>query len=277
MLWLNLLRRPLQRSRLAACLSIVLVGAGTGTSPEVRAQDEGNLYNTGVDVRLGERYFQRQCSRCHGQDAKGSDETGAPDLTGTLRRASTDAGIYRILREGVTGTAMLPVPADTPDPTVWQTVAYINSLRTDPANIELPGIASRGLALYNGKGDCASCHMINGEGGRLGPDLSLVGENLDPDELKTALTDPSADVAPRWWTVRVQQRDGSVVEGLRMDEDTFGIRVMDENANLWSFQKNQIDSYEREQSSTMPSYTQTLTENEIDHLVAYLFSLRKEN
>jgi putative heme-binding domain-containing protein len=95
--------------------------------------------------------------------------------------------------------------------------------------------------------------------------------------LATALTDPDADVAPRWWTVRVQQRDGSVVEGLRMDEDTFGIRVMDVNANLWSFQKNQVDSYEREQSSTMPGYAQSLTENEIDHLVAYLFSLRKEN
>ncbi len=277
MLWLNLLQRPLQRSHLAACLSIVLVGVGIGTSPGVHAQDEGNLYNTGVDVRLGERYFLRQCSRCHGQDAKGSDETGAPDLTGTLRRASTDAGIYRVLREGITGTAMLSVPADTPDPTVWQTVAYINSLRTDPANIQLPGIASQGLALYNGKGNCTSCHMINGEGGRLGPDLSFVGEELDPDELATALTDPDADVAPRWWTVRVQQRDGSVVEGLRMDEDTFGIRVMDVNANLWSFQKNQVDSYEREQSSTMPGYAQSLTENEIDHLVAYLFSLRKEN
>ncbi len=190
---------------------------------------------------------------------------------------STDAGIYRILREGITGTAMLPVPADTPDPTVWQTVAYINSLRTDPANIQLPGIASQGLALYNGKGNCTSCHMINGEGGRLGPDMSFVGEKLDPDELATALTDPDADVAPRWWTVRVQQRDGSIVEGLRMDEDTFGIRVMDVNANLWSFQKNQVDSYEREQSSTMPGYAQSLTENEIDHLVAYLFSLRKEN
>jgi len=266
----------LLRKLLAANAVLAVLLSAMATTPAT-AQDEGNLYNTGVDVRLGERYFLRQCSRCHGQDAKGSDETGAPDLTGTLRRASTDAGIYRILREGISGTAMLPVPADTPNPTVWQTVAYINSLRTDPANIDLPGSASQGLALYNGKGDCASCHMINGEGGRLGPDLSFVGEDLDPDELATSLTDPDEDVAPRWWTVRVTQRDGSVVEGLRMNEDTFGLRVMDENANLWSFQKSRIDSYEREESSSMPSYNQTLTENEIDHLVAYLFSLRKEN
>jgi len=272
MSWLNLLSR-----RLSGLTILSVVVLASIQSPQTAAQDTGNLYDTDMDVRMGERYFQRQCSRCHGQDAKGSDETGAPDLTGTLRRASTDAGIYNILRTGIAGTAMLPVPADTSDPTVWQTVAYINSLRTDPANIILPGSASEGLALYNGKGDCASCHMINGQGGRLGPDLSTVGENLSPDELKTALTDPSADVAPRWWTVRVTQRDGSIVEGLRMDEDTFGLRVIDQNANLWSFQKSQIESYEREQDSTMPAYTQTLTENEIDHLVAYLFSLRKEN
>jgi mono/diheme cytochrome c family protein len=52
---------------------------------------------------------------------------------------------------------------------------------------------------------------------------------------------------------------------------------MDENADLWSFHKNQIQSYERVQDSTMPGYAQTLTESEIDDLVAYLFSLRKEN
>ena len=119
--------------------------------------------------------------------------------------------------------------------------------------------------------------MVNGEGGRLGPDLSLVGERLDPNELKSSLITPGEEVAPRWWTMRVTQRDGSVVEGTRMREDTFGLRIMDKNADLWSFRKNEIQSYERVKNSTMPSYAQTLTESEIDDLVAYLFSLRKEN
>jgi len=243
----------------------------------VSAQDEGNLYNTAVDVRLGERYFLRQCSRCHGQDARGSDETGAPDLTGTLSRASSDAGVYRIIREGISGTAMLPVPQDTPDPTVWQLVAFINSLRTDPANIDLPGSVTAGRTVYLGKGECASCHMVRGAGGRLGPDLTLIGEELTPDELYTALTDPSADVDPRWWSVSVVLQDGAEVEGLRMNEDTFGLRIMDSQSNLWSFQKNNLRSYQRDESSTMPNYAETLSASEIDDLVAYLFSLRREN
>jgi len=48
------------------------------------AEDAGNLYNTNFDINAGLRYFERQCSRCHGFDAKGNDETGAPDLTGRL-------------------------------------------------------------------------------------------------------------------------------------------------------------------------------------------------
>jgi len=51
---------------------------------------------------------------------------------------------------------------------------------------------------------------------------------------------------------------------------------MDNDANLWSFRKNQIQSYERIDQSTMPSYDQLLSESELDDLVAYLFSLRRE-
>lgn len=248
-----------------------------GFPPPASPQDEGNLFNTPMDVRLGERYFQRQCSRCHGQDAKGNDETGAPDLTRVSARTGTETAIFNILRNGIAGTAMLPVTAETPDPTVWQTVSYVMSLRSDPANIQLPGSAAAGLALYQGKGACGSCHMINGNGGRMGPDLSLVGRRLSPDELRSALIDPNASVLPRWWTMRVTQVDGTVHEGLRMDEDSFSLRIIDAQEELWSFRKEQVAAVERIETSTMPSYAQTLTNSEVDDLVAYLFSLRDSN
>ncbi len=251
----------------------LVVGLWTG---ETAAQDAGNLYDTRVDRRMGEQHFQRRCSRCHGQDAKGNDETGAPDLTGRLSNANTRVGIFRIIREGIAGTAMLPISEETPDPNVWQLVTYIESLRTDPANIDLPGSAASGRQVYDGKGKCASCHMLDGKGGRLGPDLSRVGERRDPDELRTDLTNPNEDVEPRWWTIRVTRQDGSVVQGLRMNEDTFTFRIIDNDDNLWSFVKKNIRSYERVQDSTMPTYGTTLSASEVDDLIAYLFSLRKE-
>jgi putative heme-binding domain-containing protein len=118
--------------------------------------------------------------------------------------------------------------------------------------------------------------MVGGEGGRTGPDLSTVGSRLDPDEIATSLTDPDAEVAPRWWTMRIGRADGSTLEGLRMNEDTFTVRIMDHDENLWSFMKSEVRSLEQIKTSTMPA-TEDLSASELDDLVAYLFSLRRES
>lgn len=258
------------------CAGTAIAGLTFLLGLPLSAEDAGNLYNTELDIRMGQRYFERQCSRCHGFDAKGNDETGAPDLTGTLSRASSDVGIFNIIREGVPGTAMLPVDSDVPDATVWQLVAYIGSLRYDPSTVKLAGDPEAGRQLFNGRGECSSCHMVNGRGARMGPDLSRIGEDQRPEDLLDALVNPDADVDPRWWRLRVTGPDGTTREGFRMNEDSFSLRIMDDDENLWSFPKNRIQDYERIESSTMPGYDQDLTEDELDDLVAYLFSLRRE-
>ena len=88
--------------------------------------------------------------------------------------------------------------------------------------------------------------------------------------------DPDQEVAPRWWTVRAAGADGVMREGFRMNEDSFSLRIMDTDSNLWSFQKRELENYERLEKSTMPSYAESLSDGELDDLVAYLFSLRRE-
>ena len=237
------------------------------------AADAGNLYNTIFDVRAGNKYFDRQCSRCHGIDARGDDEIGAPDLTGRLRRANTTTGIFNILRNGVPGTSMLALNPDVPDSLAWQVVAYIESLSSDPANIDLPGSAVRGRKLYNENADCAECHMIAGRGGRTGPDLSTIGEKLHPRHINSALISPDEKVTPRWWTVSVTDQNGNFYEGLRMSEDSFSLRIMDINEELYSFPKTTLQEWNIDKASTMPSYQGKFTASELEDLVAFLFSL----
>jgi putative heme-binding domain-containing protein len=256
----------------AALVAALVLVAGPATP--ARAQE--NPFDTLIDVRMGERVFRAQCGRCHGRDARGNDETGAPDLTtGQFARASTDAGMFSVIRDGIENTAMIGISPRASDQTVWQIVSYINSLNLDPDDYDLPGDAARGEQVYAGA-DCSSCHMVGGEGGRTGPDLSTVGSRLDPDEIATSLTDPDAEVAPRWWTMRIGRADGSTLEGLRMNEDTFTVRIMDHDENLWSFMKSEVRSLEQIKTSTMPA-TEDLSASELDDLVAYLFSLRRES
>jgi len=236
-----------------------------------------NPFDTTVDARMGRRVFRTECGRCHGRDGKGNDETGARDLTtGRFASASTDIGLFEVIRDGVPGTTMVGI-SWAPDQTIWQVVAYVDSLSIDPGDYDLPGNVVNGRQLFNGKGNCASCHVVDGAGGRLGPDLTAVAHRRKPDELEQDLTDPDETVEPRWWTMKITRADGTVIEGLRMNEDTFTLRIMDDQERLWHFVKSEVRSSERNETSTMPSVTETLTPSEVDDLVAYLFSLRKES
>ena len=257
-------------------LAVTVLVATAAAAPG--AQDAENPFTDGPDRRMGETSFRVHCTLCHGYDAQGGGETNGPDLTtGRFRRTSTLAGLFDVIRNGVPGTAMLGINPDVSDRVVWQIITYLDSLTPNPADADLRGDADAGRALFTGKGNCAACHMVDGDGGRLGPDLSRVGERRDPDELRADLLDPSAEVEPRWWTMTVTRADGSVVEGLRMSEDTFTFRVIDADEQLWSFSKDEIRSFDRVRTSSMPGAGGTLTDAEVDDLVAYLFSLRKES
>lgn len=257
---------------------LLTIAAVTTLTTATAAQNTENPYSTRVDRREGLEGFRIHCTICHGYDAKGGGETNGPDLTtGRFRHTSSVSGLFDVIRNGVQGTAMLGINPDTPDRLVWQIMTYLDSLTPNPANINLPGSLTSGKTLFTGKGNCSSCHMINGEGGRLGPDLSRIGERRDPDTLKMDLLNPNESVEPRWWRIAVTHHDNTTLEGLRVSEDTFSLRLIDENERLWSLAKKNVDSYETNKTSTMPSVEENLTDQEIDDLVAYLFSLRKES
>src|SRR4029078_1564479 len=79
--------------------------------------------------------------------------------------------------------------------------------------------------------------------------------------------------------VRVHRtRDGSEVRGVRRNEDTFSVQMVDASGTLHLFDKLQLASFRIENRSLMPGVFGTkLTANEIDDLVAYLATLRERD
>jgi len=69
--------------------------------------------------------------------------------------------------------------------------------------------------------------------------------------------------------------DGTGVSGLRMNEGTYSVRILDEDNRMWSFQKRDLRESERIENSSMPSYTETLSDDELVDVVAYLYGLTR--
>ena len=231
------------------------------------------LPSSRADLARGEKLFEHQCARCHG--AKGEGSRG-PALNRTkLPRAPDDAALLSVIDDGIRGTEM-PGASAMSDREKRQTAAYVRSLGKLPMK-PVPGDAVRGAEIYRGKGKCAGCHSILGEGGVAGPDLAGIGIARSAAHLRESLVDPSADVPEGYLLVTVVSKAGPSVTGARVNEDSFSIQVRDSSGLSHSFWKSDVSSIERQRGkSPMPSYKGQLSDAELTDVVAYLASLKEK-
>jgi putative heme-binding domain-containing protein len=222
-------------------------------------------------LAVGRKVFQGHCGLCHGQTGTGGK---GPSLAQpTLVHAPDDIALTQVIENGIRGTEMPGSFGFTPAE-LTSLVAYIRSLgRT--AVVKLPGDAARGKTIYQSKGACATCHIVGGEGGSLGPELSEIGASRTPEYLRNALLKPGADVPPAYLVVSVGTRDGKTIRGMRITEDTFTLQMRDSANRIYSFRKADLASYRKEfNQSLMPSFENRFTAAELDDLIAYLAGLR---
>ena len=74
--------------------------------------------------------------------------------------------------------------------------------------------------------------------------------------------------------VRVVTKDGTIINGRRLNEDTYGLQIIDDHERLHSLVKADLREYTISRTSPMPSYKGTLSSEEIADMLAYLLSLK---
>jgi cytochrome c oxidase cbb3-type subunit III len=196
-------------------------------------------------------------------------DTGLPKPDAVSRRSPLKYGILTVL---ITSLAV-------------GVVLFAQNPAGDPA---------RGKAIYEGKGDCTSCHRINGVGSRLGPDLSEIGvprggggrgaakaggdpapaPTLNLTALETSIIDPDADVALSNRLVRVTTKDGKSVTGRLLNHDNFTVQFIDPQGKLHSYMKADLKESTVLTKGLMPSYKDRLSAQELADVVAYLATLK---
>jgi cytochrome c oxidase cbb3-type subunit III len=271
----------------ASALALALV-LPLGIPLRALAGDQNPLAGDAKAAKAGEYEFRINCALCHGLGARGGGR--GPDLTRAQKKfAHSDAEMFQIISNGIPGTAM---PANgtngqgvgMTDEEIWQIITYIRSQEVKAPAIPL-GNAAHGRSLFYGDANCSLCHMIHGEGGRLGPELTGVGGSRTPaaiidsvrhpsHHLAWGLTEGTKEFPQEYETVTAVTADGKEIEGVTLNEDSFSVQIMDQNERIHLLEKDKLRSFHKSRRSAMPQYgSDVLNDKDLNDIVAYLISV----
>ena len=276
---------PKPQKRPAIAGGIIVLALLSAGGLRLEAQEKNPYAGDAKVAKLGEYQFRSNCAFCHGLGAQGGGR--GPDLTRAQKHhGSTDGELFHNIHDGIAGTAM---PAATnggigvgmSDEEIWQVITYIRSVEKKASAAETGG-AAHGKELFYGSAGCGTCHMVNGKGGRLGPDLSSTGASRSVEYLTESLRNPSKrlaegiseplkDFSQEYETVTVVTVDGTKLQGVVLNEDSFTVQMLDTREQLHAFEKSKLRSYVKTRESLMPAYdAKALPEKELKDIIAFL-------
>ena len=258
--------------------SIIVIAFSACNNNRQQNETVAIVANLPDSVLEGKKTFEASCVRCHGMDASGL--TGPSLKRPKLKHVNDIASFINVVEFGIIGTGM-PSNWAISDSDCHQLYAYINYLKNQGK--ETPkGDSAAGSKVYTSSG-CASCHIMNGEGNSIGPELSEIGASRNAAYLQQAIIDPAAALPEStdidngygfslYLPIKIITNDGTSITGLRINEDTYTIQIKDAANNYYSFNKDELKSIEKQYGqSLMPSFKNKLSDKQIENLVAFLY------
>lgn len=249
---------------IAGALAVIVAGP---VSALQQAEHAGEYAQ--ADIQYGATIYATQCTQCHGPTG---DQVSGVDLrSGRFRNAATDDDLRRIVTQGIPGTSMPGRRLDPPE--ITGIIAYVRNMRDFNVGAVALGDRARGRTKFE-EAQCLTCHQVNGVGSHLGPDLTEIGRSRPAGALQQSLVDPSSRMMPINRPIRIVTKDGKTITGRRLNEDTFTVQLIDDQDRLLSLSKSDLREYTILKTSTMPSYKDKLSAQEMSDLLAYLVSLK---
>jgi PQQ-dependent dehydrogenase (methanol/ethanol family) len=219
-------------------------------------------------IEAGRYHFEAYCAACHGADGRGGER--GPDIISTekARKRSADE-LREVIRKGVPAAGMPPF--QLPERELQELISFIRALSAPAIENAVTGDIASGEAFFFSRGNCASCHMVKGRGGLLGPDLSDLGVERTLSEIEQSLRAPSARLTTGFKPVSVRLQDGRQLRGFARNESNYDLQLQSLDGKFYLLRRQEIAELIRETTSPMPEVK--ATQEEMRNLLAYLSRL----
>jgi cytochrome c oxidase cbb3-type subunit 3 len=224
---------------------------------------------TKVEHSNGKNLFETTCAVCHGLDGAGGEH--APTIgRGSAAKSKSDSELARILRDGIPGKGMPPFKS-LGDLEVGSILDYLRLLEAKNETRSAAGNPIRGQQIFFGKGGCANCHAMHGEGHFLSTDLSDFAYDHDANDIRVAIANLQEQQVPPQTLARVMDKSGQQFAGVIRNESNSSLQIQDTDGQYHLFLKSDLRSVQRSPAPSMPGdYQQKLSPTEIEDLVSYI-------
>jgi len=132
-----------------------------------------------------------------------------------------------------------------------------------------------GQAVFLGAGTCGKCHVVNGEGKGVGPNLSGVGAKLSREALYESILAPSAGISHSYETWTALLEDGRSVTGMLVSQSPEQIVIKGADAIDVTILAGEVEQLIKQPVSLMPAdLANTLSAEELIDVVTWMETLR---
>jgi putative membrane-bound dehydrogenase-like protein len=121
---------------------------------------------------------------------------------------------------------------------------------------------------------CGLCHRVNQTGALFGPELTKIGGKLSKEGLFRAILYPDEGVNHGYETYQIETTDGNTMMGIVGSESTQELVLKLPGGTIQKVEKSKIKQKTKLDNSMMPAFGESLSEQELIDLVAYLEQLK---